>query len=399
MARNANPRRDKSTDEITVYGHPPHNPEYAKLLYNKATRTAKVTDFLDHSSERDKIQFTTHFFDWYDMLTSYLSVSERLLLIIDNSVVQDIIHREAHVRRQPRYAALLALLTLAEDYLLLDVFACVTPTILYEAHRRVPFRKPAETLKASSIVSHAMASVGLDISFVGFNNVRDLIQCVADIREDEKTIFDAMRKIQTSNWKLDLPKSLGISVPLPLSIAERRVPDIRLRYFSVWHTKYVLMHAIVKEMYAVNEENKIFRGFCYQAMKHDISSILTTKSGRLKGLGDLELFSYCDLSTQTYNNSLQIAMAVTCDSNLHLALRKRMRTHARGISFRGGEDPSFFSTGWVYSMWREERNLKKINARQKKYGQRFVEFHDAVLKPYFPISEKDDDEKDIKADT
>jgi hypothetical protein len=96
-------------------------------------------------------------------------------------------------------------------------------------------------------------------------------------------------------------------------------------------------------------------------------SVLRLKSGRVPGLGDLELLSTCDLSHQTGHKEPVISMAVSADVVLNRALLSRTQQLMVGPSYEGGTDATAFATASTYWMWREARRTKRTNARQTEH--------------------------------
>ena len=124
---------------------------------------------LSQCDNASKASFREGVFHTCGMLMHYATVSERLIVLFDNSILQDIIQHGSRDTRRPKYNALLASLAFAEDYCLLDIFSGVTPAIVFEANGGKPVKTEADFRCVSKLIQHALVGVGLDASFIAFN--------------------------------------------------------------------------------------------------------------------------------------------------------------------------------------------------------------------------------------
>jgi hypothetical protein len=213
-------RTTSSTGDVTVFGWHRPEPLANEIWYGRANRKSILSAYLQLATEDEKKDFFKHFCMLQDILFAYLDESERVLLLFDNSTIQDVLQQDEAVRRRSRYNSLLALLIQAEDYHLVDVFAAITPVILYEINGCRPIQDSTTWSDIRSKITHAMAALGLDVTYVGFRNFNQLFHTHKEIVEDEKQIRHALEIIRTRNWSLD-PVSLGSEgTAIGLSIAE-----------------------------------------------------------------------------------------------------------------------------------------------------------------------------------
>ena len=77
----------------------------------------------------------------------YATVSERLIALFDNNILQDILQHTDRVARRPTNNALMASLAFAEDYCLWDIFGGITPTIIIEANGGRPVETEGDLRK------------------------------------------------------------------------------------------------------------------------------------------------------------------------------------------------------------------------------------------------------------
>lgn len=131
-------RHTVSTKDAVVCAMKSESPLEKIIYLARAKREQRVDAFLTTASSEAKQEFLQDFRGIDRAISFHMSVSERLLLFIDNNVIQDISSSDdmQQPRRITRFHALLAFLALAEDYYCLDIFACISPAVLYEASHR-----------------------------------------------------------------------------------------------------------------------------------------------------------------------------------------------------------------------------------------------------------------------
>ena len=147
------------------------------------------------------------------------------------------------------------------------------------------------------------------------------------------------------------------------------------------------MYDIVKRLYAANEQSLSFRDLCKQELDRGLPSILRTRKGRLPGLGDIEIFSFCELASQTGNNSPYPTMALTFDSALIEWIASRRQVLSLSPSFRGRRIAEQFGPVLVYRMWREDRKTEKVNNRYRENVIDFRRFWKENFVEFFPEDE------------
>lgn len=370
---------------VGVFGIRSENPAITEMLFNKARRVRTAQEFVTQCDEASKVSFRQGVFHICGMLMHYATVSERLIAFFDNNILQDILQHTDRVARRPTYNALMASLAFAEDYCLWDIFGGITPTIIIEANGGRPVETEGDLRKIVKRIGESLISVGLDASFIGFDTVEQLADATQRIKRDELEILRVLSEIRAKDWKLDIRVRRGkFPLPIPSAVAEASVPNATLRYFNPWHVKSLLMHDIVKRLYAANEQSLAFRDLCKQELDRGLPRILRVRKGRLQGLGDIELLSSCDLATQTANNSPYTAMALTFDRPLAAWIHSRSHVLSPSPSFRGGKAAEQFGDVFIYRMWREQRKTEKVNKRHRENMIEFRRFWHKNFVEYFP---------------
>lgn len=382
--------RAASTKDSTVFAlQRNESPLEKAILVARAKREQVVHAFLASASSEDKEEFALGFHLLDQVTAFHLSVSERLLLFIDNNVLQDIIAvREGKQREgaSARFHALLAFLALMEDYYVVDVFACVSPAVMYEASHR----GKVDSTKAIEQVRLLLAQVGLRMHFVGFSDPKELRQQFVRIRRDEKEIRKGLDAIKAVKWKRDF-SSKGVfgGTDIPFAVAEDECPEVRLAYFHPGVVKMLLMNIIEKRMYEQNKDQPKARKMMADPQRAEFSVLFPRKDG-VEGLGDIELLMYCDLIHQTQRNAIEITAGITFDRTLLASLMRRTGEH-HTITIEGGvDDVEDSGLRFAYMMKRSERRRKKAERRAAEYEEGYRRFVQTVLKEHFP---RDDEGK------
>jgi hypothetical protein len=385
----ANPGEDGDRlSRVGVFGLSPKDPAIAEMYFNKSQRIRTVKDFLSQCDDASRVSFREGVFATCGMFMHYATVSERLIILFDNSILQDIIQHFDRVPRRPRYNAALASFAFVEDYCLLDIFSGVTPAILFEANGGKPVEAERDFRRVSKLIQDALIGVGLDTSFIGFDTVEQLADATRRIKHDEAEILRLLSEIKAKNWNIGIRvKRHEYPLPLPLAVAESSVPGASLAYFNPWHVKWLLMHDIVKRLYAANEQSLSFRDLCKQELDRGLPSILRIRKGRLQGLGDIEIFSFCELASQTGNNSPYITMALTFDNALTAWIASRRQVLSPSPSFRGRGMAEQFAGVLTYRIWRGHRKTEKVNKRYRENVIEFRRFWHENFVEFFPADE------------
>lgn len=364
--------KNPSTRDATVFALNHQSAFQKRVLSGRAKRMLLVEQFLVGADPEAKNRFASTLLRLESMLRTFACVSERLVLFFDNNVLQDILQKDLpnRVVRQQRFYALLAFLALAEDHYLIDVFACVSPAVMYEASGRGR-RNPAEVEEE---IRGALADAGLTSNFVGYSKLSDLKAHFRNISRDEKALLAALKRISDRSWNVDTYRDeTHLGEPIPFSVAESECPDVTLYYFQPWYVKLLLMHDIHRRMFSKR------KGKSVQAMMNSIPddsfSVLRRKGDAVEGLGDIEMLTLCDLATQTASESMCIMMGLTFDDALEEALRARMIVHGLASTFVSGEDePEDGARRMVYSTHRGQKRTDKANRRANEYARAWSDF-------------------------
>ena len=383
--------------EARVYGELEGSDRRTVLVAGKARRRDELEIRLAALDDGGKAEFSRQLFIWRRMLHMHLLQTDHLLLWFDNSAIQAVLQSEKPTRTV-HFASLLALLIFLEDYCFVDAVCHISPVTVFEANYLRPVRSREEALQALGRIAGAMQEIGLETASVGFGDTRELASRIRALQADARTLRKAIDGIDAQSWRMDKGVHGRLGVPLPLSVAEEAVPSARMRYFAPWYAKFILMYRIVTHLDQQNAHWPAFRTLCRQELQRKaVGSIVSRPRKRgvdddgLSGLGDIDLYSNCELNSQSVRSRLTTNFAVSFDETLNLALLDRLQLQGHEtLTFRGGQtDPSAFSRAFVYEMWRSQRRDEKLRRREREFERAFGQFARELLANVIAPDERD----------
>ena len=377
-------RRGQDIRHSVVYAQRLGNDRKTMLFSGKARRREQLQKRLVSLTKEDRGNFFRKLHILKTMLRMHLLHSDNLLLWFDNSAIQSILHQEKP-SRAVSFSVLLAFLILVEDYCLLDVACHVSAVTVFEANHLQAINSERETNLVLRPIADAIASIGLECLAVGFDGSKELGAQMRRIKGDAEMLRRAVDDVRRRNWKLDKPTHGRVGIPLPLAFAEEEVPSVVMRYFAPWHAKLILMHRIVERLYEDNAHWPEFRRLCDQELRQKaVGQMISTAKNRLNGLGDIELYSLCELNTQSASKSVATNLTVSFDETLNHALWNRLQLRGNSLTYRGGQsDPEAFSKAFIYELRRQEKLDRKLAGKSEQFDQVLKEFNEHELRPWF----------------
>lgn len=233
-----------------------------------------------------------------------------------------------------------------------------------------------------------MAEIGLSAHPIGFRSIEELTQSFKRIRTDEREIRKALDRIKALSWENEFASRHGVGIRIPASLAEELCPVVKLQYFDPWVVKLLLMHVILKRMYAENAENPAARKLMPDPQEKQFAILKAKGNDQVEGLADIELLSYCDLSEQTVNQSPQIIMALTFDKGLRSALRMRSASRRQATGRGGSEDAENSGKRVAFMLYHSTKRTAKANRRTEEYIQDLQGFL-KLYEKYLPMEMAD----------
>jgi hypothetical protein len=119
----------------------------------------------------------------------------------------------------------------------------------------------------------------------------------------------------------------------------------------------------------------ILPGYLSKTENFITDSIIKVRKNEIKGLGDIELFQYCDIRSQFISKSPTTYVGLTFDENLAKVLGTFSNLNVRSEEIRGGEDESSIMKKWE-NYQKELSRLTQVEEAQKVFGNNYVRFLD-----------------------
>jgi len=210
-------------------------------------------------------------------------------------------------------------------------------------------------LSTLKLLCKCFEPLGLEVFSIGFSGFYDAKKSIQAIRFDEKKITQLITNLKKKEWSVELRK--GNIIKLPMAIAHKALlSDLKLKYFNEGYVRWVLASIIEAEIVNNRNNDKQVRNNSRHDLTFSLSALNKIKGGVIEGLGDLELLSYCDVTSQFQNKSEFTCFAITFDKNLFKSFLYRQTLVATHEPFVVGVD----------SDTDKERKFKQIEEEQKR---------------------------------
>lgn len=349
-----------------------------QILIQKSKRAHQVKEFLSNSTDEEKADFYACFLDQYRFMHYYLVEANRFTLLLDTNVIQDVLSSKEIRQREVRHIATKALLCFLEDYAHANIWLCVTPAVLYELNGQEPISKLSDYRKVLGITEEVAVELGISTYNAGFNSFKDLCRKTKLLYLDSKNVKKALSKINKKSWKMNFEHDRG-RINIPMAVAERDIPNIKLRYLNPFYVKWALMNVIERKMFEQNKHQKKARKLMND--NHEgISKLFKLEKGVLKGIADIDLLSRANLKSQTSSNSPVMTSAITYDRSLFLALSDRLGSIRDGGKIEYGKvDAGDGASLMAYQFTILETRSEFLNARSEVYSEAFEKFAKKIL--------------------
>jgi hypothetical protein len=209
------------------------------------------------------------------------------------------------------------------------------------------------------------------------------------ILRDARHIIKTLRDIKDSQWDICLQEG-GRKYPIkiPMTKAQELLPSrIKLRYFNEWYVRIILGGIIEKAILESHANSKAIRQM-FRNKDHLISSsLLKIKKGQIKGLGDIEIFQYCDIRSQFRSKMPYTYVGLTFDRNLAEALRIHSNLIVRSEEVTGEDDENSLmkkSQSYVKDLQR----LTDFDRAQETFQLNYCDFLDDIKPVLVSLEDK-----------
>ena len=373
-------RRKNNTKDEVVFALPQISELNNKILISKAQREDDIKNFLTNCSQEQEKEFAIAFDKAFGLLHKYLVESNRLIILLDTNAIQDILSSSNDQKREARYFASKAILCFMEDYANTLLWMGVTPTVFYELNGLAPIKSKREYEQIYGKQLKVAIDLGVRVHEMGFRNFSELKVVNKKIYHDAKKIGSAISKINQKDWKTNFENKYG-GITIPFAIAEEETPNIKLKYFSAFQVKFLLMHQIEKKMYAENKDSQAARNLMNHNLMSSLGRLNKLKKGKLTGLADIELLTHAELSSQSRYKLPTVTAALTYDDNLLESLHERSAMISEGARYvaKPGSDPSGFASSFVYEMKMGDKRNKECNRKHEEIISQLNDFCENVF--------------------
>jgi len=175
------------------------------------------------------------------------------------------------------------------------------------------------------------------ISLYNISNYSDFEQKLKYILNDEQILLENIKYLSQQSWKMKLKENGRMK--LTFTNAFEHLPNnLSLKYFSHFYIDFILATYIDELILNTKTNNKEVRKmFLNSREDFPLHNLIKDKNGSLEGLGDIELFEFCDLTRQYSENNLTLNTLFTFDKTLYIIMNKRQGL-SEGCTFVKGQD-------------------------------------------------------------
>jgi hypothetical protein len=301
------------------------------------------------------------------------------LLFLDNSILQDLEKRDIDSTSALRAYAFELFADFIVNHANLQSALVVTPVSFYEfCGRKIPAN--AQEWKAlADRIHRCLSCVTLHIDSFGSEEYGRAKAIFEDIADDAARLAHEVKEIKRADWAMPLRD--GTRTLIPFTFALRAMKGkLRLRYFHAPTAEFILA-ALVERLILDHKGNdqEVTRKF-RDGKVYPLASISKIKNDVLQGLGDIELYQYCDVSSQYRRKQGQTYTALTFDKNLALSLANRTTLVATHEPIVGGSDSKARIQEKIDDLKGEFIRLRAAKEREDSVRRRAA-MHIEVLKP------------------
>jgi hypothetical protein len=310
-------------------------------------------------------------------LTSAVGLPEPYYVVPDNSLLQDIRHAFEPNGRLARYVGIRSFAYFLRNYTNLDVRLVITPAIFFESIGRRELKSESDYKQVLRQLHSELAPLGIRIMISGIESYRKARALCSLILRDGRSIAKMLNDIKSSDWGMPLREgSHKYPIKNPMVMADELLPHrMKLKYFKEWYVRLVLIGIIEKAILESRVNKNILRGYLRETKNFITGSIVKIRKNELKGLGDIELFQYCDIRSQFISKSPTTYVGLTFDENLAKVLNEFSNLNVRSEEIRGDEDESSMMKKWE-NYQKELNRLTQVEEAEKVFRNNYVRFLD-----------------------
>lgn len=321
--------------------------------------------------------FIKYFFQLVRQFLGSTGIQRNIFIYIDNNILQDLKQKDSDSNRKLRSLVFYSFMDFLAKQSNLKISIVITPIIFFEFSGRNKSLTHDEFIAKIKHLEKLLNVFKFEIYYKHFNSYDTYIQILDDIKEDEQAIIDALEKLK------DVPviklKTNGVET-FSLPHAFTLVPEtIKLKYFAYFYVHFILASKIDKALLEHELNDDIRKKYIQHTFDFPLSSLIKTKKGRLEGLGDIELFQECDMSSQYLLDQKHINAVMTFDENLYEVLSRRQTMIASHAPIYG-QDPKIIQQEKLNEFFSATNSMLIAYEREEVFFESAIMYLDELLK-------------------
>ncbi|KJH70494.1 hypothetical protein [Aliterella atlantica] len=326
----------------------------------------KITEKIKHEiqslNQTEKTYLIKSFIFLINNIEPILGLSEPLLLIIDNQVLNDLNHintNQFDCKNRLRYVRLISVFMLFNylvKYAGKHIKIILTPAIFLEFNQRsIPKTSDEFNIVLNKYLS-LVEKFECETLSLSINNFKDARQKLKTIQYDEQKILNIINKLKFKrmtfelfdkmDWRDENNKKVKCELfkpPFLLAYQVASKQKIRLKYFDRSVVNHVIASHLEPKVYSdsalTNLVQQKLKGFRSESISRT-ASVSKIVKGQLKGLADIEILQLCNIESQFKYNLDYTFFAVTFDKKLSELLHERTRLsiHSEALSIQDNRE-------------------------------------------------------------
>lgn len=276
--------------------------------------------------DKSDIQIIEFFLETKRFTAQYVASYElpgELHLVLDNSIIQEIKHKETDVDRAIKSEAYLTFCKFVKYWSDRPTYLTLSPMAIYEHIGRKTPNSILEIHTTLLEIHNIISKSNLEVSYTNFSDEKTLYNKLFDIAHDEIELTKYIKNIDEISWKTDLSAPRGVKIPF--SVAASSLPPLpKLKYFHPWYVKFVLIGRVEKHIINQSQHNPKAMPIGSGELTNLFSKLNTFRKKKiLQGLGDIDIFQICDIHRQHQNNPDHYFIGQSLDEDLIKILSHR----------------------------------------------------------------------------
>lgn len=261
---------------------------------------------------------------------SSIGLPTPFFLVIDNCLIQDLLHADKKEERKIRATALMLFTHYLKEKLAVSIYIAITPVTIYEFIGKRNLKDENDYEVNLSSLNSLLEDLQLPIIHFRIGSFEETNENIKRIIWDSEELTEKIQSIKGKKWDIRINNETELFCSY--EIAKRHLPEpFVLRYLNKNFVRYVLASLIQMMIWESPIQSKHLRKRFLELPQTSAAKLLKIKSGDLKGLGDVQIFSLCSVRSQFMAEQHFSFVALTADEILHSILIDSAR-RTRSIS-------------------------------------------------------------------